>query len=283
MPDSFGNAIILHETSIRLAGFFLLFGLVATLEAIVPRRSPSLGRRSRWPSNLAIVALNTLAIRLLFPIAAVGVAIIAAERGFGLFHWVAAPPWIAFIGTLVLLDLTVYLQHRLVHRVPMLWRLHRVHHADLDVDVTSGARFHPLEIVFSMVIKVAVGAALGAPPSAIITFEVLLNATAMFNHGNFRIPDKIDSIARTLIVTPDMHRVHHSVELGEQNHNFGFNLPWWDYLFGTYRSQPRSGHTGMTIGVADERSPSRCNGLVGMLAMPFTHLGLRQKPRFDRV
>jgi sterol desaturase/sphingolipid hydroxylase (fatty acid hydroxylase superfamily) len=196
-------------------------------------------------------------------------ALLADERGFGLLNYYVVPGWLAFVLALIVLDLTMYLQHVIVHAVPLLWRLHRVHHADLDFDVTTGARFHPIEVVLSMFIKIMAVALVGAPPAAVIVFEVVLNATAMFNHGNVRIPEAIDRIMRWLLVTPDVHRIHHSIEKDETNTNFGFNLTWWDRLFGTYRPEPRASHERMTLGIIGYREPAQCDRLGWMLVMPF--------------
>jgi sterol desaturase/sphingolipid hydroxylase (fatty acid hydroxylase superfamily) len=228
----------------------------------------SQSRAVRWYANLGIVALNTALLRLVFPIAAVGLAMLTADRGWGLFNNLAVPYWLAVGASVAILDLAIYLQHVMVHAVPLLWRLHRMHHADQDVDVTTGARFHPLEIVLSMAIKMAVITALGPPAVAVMIFEVLLNATAMFNHANFRLPLGLDRCLRLLVVTPDMHRVHHSLLVQETNSNFGFNLPWWDRLLGTYRGQPEKGHQGMTIGIDLFRDPGTQH-LHRMLAQPF--------------
>ena len=203
------------------------------------------------------MAVDTLLVRILFPTTAVGLALLAEARGFGLFNVVALPAWVAVVASVVILDLAIYLQHVLFHAVPALWRLHRMHHADLEFDVTTGLRFHPIEILLSMLIKFAVVAALGAPALAVLIFEVLLNATSMFNHGNVRIPAGLDRVLRWLVVTPDMHRVHHSILSRETNSNFGFNLPWWDRLFGTYRAQPAAGHEAMTIGIEQFRDAAR--------------------------
>ncbi len=259
-----------HEPAVRLGAFIGVFAAVALAEAWVPRRARALPRRRRWPANLGLVAIDTVLVRLLFPLAAAGFAAWAGERGWGLLNVVGVPGWAAFVASVVLLDLAIYLQHVMFHAVPALWRLHRVHHADLDFDVTTGARFHPIEIVLSMGIKIGVIAALGPPVAAVIVFEILLNATAMFNHGNVRLPRGLDRVLRWLVVTPDMHRVHHSVEDDEANSNFGFNLPWWDRLFGTYRDQPRAGHEGMTIGIRRFREPRQVDALPGMLLLPFT-------------
>ena len=193
-------------------------------------------------------------MRLTFPVVAVGLALVAQERGWGLFNVLDVPAWVAFLVSVLALDLAIYLQHVMFHAVPALWRLHRMHHADLEFDVTTGLRFHPIEILLSMGIKLAVVAALGPPAVAVLVFEVLLNATAMFNHSNIRIPAAIDRLLRLIVVTPDMHRVHHSIHPSETNSNFGFNLPWWDRLLGTYRPQPLDGHEAMTIGIEQFRT-----------------------------
>src|SRR5205085_1569842 len=207
-------------------------------ELLAPRRSQRLGRGTRWPGNIGIVVLDTLLVRLAFPITAAGLALLAEARGWGLLHSLDLPGWIAIPLAAILLDLAIYLQHVLFHAVPALWRLHRMHHADQEIDVTTGVRFHPVEILLSMVIKLGVVLALGAPALAVLIFEVLLNATSMFNHDNVLLPQSIDRVLRMIVVTPEMHRVHHSIEPAETNSNFGFNLPWWDRLFGTYCAQP---------------------------------------------
>lgn len=222
----------------------------------------------RWPGNLGVVVLDTVLVRILFPTTAVGLALLAEAKGFGLFNVWPVASWIAIVVSVVILDLVIYLQHVLFHAVPALWRLHRMHHADLEFDLTTGARFHPIEILLSMVIKLTVIGALGAPAVSVLIFEVLLNATAMFNHSNVRLPGPIDRILRWLVVTPDMHRVHHSVVVRETNSNFGFNLPWWDRLFGTYRAEPAAGHEGMIIGVDEIRDPVE-QRLDRMLTQPF--------------
>jgi sterol desaturase/sphingolipid hydroxylase (fatty acid hydroxylase superfamily) len=265
----FEQWILAHEAAIRLGFFLGVFALMAAWEIIAPRRVLSVPKTGRWASNLGLVVLNTVVLRLIFPAAAVGMALLAAERGWGLFNNYEAPAAVAVLVSVALLDLAIYLQHVMVHAVPALWRLHRVHHADLDFDLTTGARFHTLEILLSMLIKFAVIVVLGPPALAVVIFEVLLNATAMFNHGNVRIPAAVDRWLRLVVVTPDMHRVHHSIEDDETNSNFGFNLPWWDRLFGTYRAQPRAGHAAMTVGIRSFRDPKQCDRLPGMLVMPF--------------
>ncbi|MFY9973503.1 MAG: sterol desaturase family protein [Chromatiaceae bacterium] len=258
-----------HEAAIRLGAFLGIFSIMALWEVLAPRRALTVSKPLRWASNLGLVVLNTLVLRLLFPAAAVGVAAVAAERGWGLLNIHPLHPALALVLAVVALDLVIWMQHVLVHAVPALWRLHRVHHADLDYDLTTGARFHPLEIVLSMLIKFAAILVLGPSVVAVVLFEVVLNATSMFNHGNVRLPPWLDRRLRWILVTPDMHRVHHSVEDDETNSNFGFNLSLWDRLFGTYRDQPRAGHAGMTIGIRDHRDPREVSRLPGMLALPF--------------
>jgi sterol desaturase/sphingolipid hydroxylase (fatty acid hydroxylase superfamily) len=262
------ESILAIEPTIRLVFFLGVFAIVACWEGLVPRRERAVSRWVRWPNNLGIVALNTLLLRVLIPTAAIGLAVSGEERGWGLFNALEVPYWLSVVLAVVLLDFAIYLQHVMFHAVPALWRLHRMHHADLDFDVTTGARFHPIEILLSMVLKLTVVAALGAPALAVLVFEVLLNATAMFNHANARLPGGLDRVVRWIVVTPDMHRVHHSVLPRETNSNFGFNLPWWDRLLGTYRAQPKAGHTAMTIGLAQFRRP-RDLRLDRMLVQPF--------------
>jgi len=262
------ETLLTHATALRLGGFAGIFAVMALWELLAPRRQQAFGRGKRWPSNIGIVVFDTLLVRLVFPTAAVGMALLAEERGWGLFHALNAPAWLSIIASVILLDLAIYLQHVLFHAVPVLWRLHRMHHTDLDFDVTTGVRFHPIEILLSMGIKLGVVAALGTPAVAVLIFEVLLNATSMFNHGNVRLPKGIDHVLRWFVVTPEMHRVHHSVIPRETNSNFGFNLPWWDRLFGTYRAEPVAGHEGMTIGIEQFRDPRELS-LERMLSQPF--------------
>jgi sterol desaturase/sphingolipid hydroxylase (fatty acid hydroxylase superfamily) len=255
------------EPLVRMGAFTGVFALMALWEVLAPRRARVVGRRIRWPGNLGVVVVDTLVLRLLFPTAAVGMALLGEGRGWGLLNNLAVPAWARIAATVLLLDLAIYLQHVLFHAVPALWRLHRMHHADLEFDVTTGVRFHPVEIVLSMLIKLGAVAALGAPAAGVLLFEVLLNATSMFNHGNVRLPGRLDRVLRWLVVTPEMHRVHHSVLPRETNSNFGFNLPWWDRLFGTYRPQPIAGHEAMTIGIEQFRDPSELR-LDRMLLQP---------------
>ncbi len=262
--------ILANEPVIRLVAFIGIFVAVAVAEWVIPRRPLTVSKGVRWLNNIAIVVLNTVVVRLIFVIAAVGMARVAEEQGWGVLHWLGWPAWIAIPLAVLALDMVIYLQHVMFHAVPALWRLHMMHHADQDIDLTTGARFHPIEIVLSMLVKIAAVMVIGAPAVAVVIFEVVLNATAMFNHGNVRIPVNVDRILRLFLVTPDMHRVHHSVVVAETNSNFGFNFPWWDRLFGTYRAQPAAGHLGMTIGLKEIREP-RLQWLWHMLAMPFVN------------
>lgn len=244
---------------------------MAVWEVLVPRRRPALPIARRWPANLALAALDTALVRLVLPAGAVGTAALAAERGWGLFSWIEVPTLGAIAASVLLFDLALYLQHVAFHRVPALWRLHLVHHADLDLDVTTGLRFHPVEIVLSMAIKLALVVLLGPPVAGVVLFEILLSATALFNHGNVRLPTNVDRVLRWWVVTPDMHSVHHSVVFEEYDSNFGSNLPWWDRLFGTYRGEPGAGRERVQIGLA-LRDPSQLQ-LGRMLAMPFAAAG----------
>jgi len=232
--------------------------VMAAWETFAPRRSRCLSRRRRWPHNLALLVVDVLVVRLFAPGAAIAVAFIAEDRGWGLLNSVHASGWLAVAAAVLFLDLVIYFQHVTFHAVPALWRLHRVHHSDTDFDVTTGTRFHPVEILISTGLKCAAVAAIGAPPIAVLVFEVLLNATAVFNHSNAYIPAGFDRVLRWFIVTPDMHRVHHSTSYNESSSNFGFNAPWWDRLLGTYRAQPSEGHERMTIGVDAFRSAEDC-------------------------
>jgi sterol desaturase/sphingolipid hydroxylase (fatty acid hydroxylase superfamily) len=257
-----------NEATIRLLIFFAVLVTIALWELIAPRRQQLVGRKQRWPANLSLVAVNTLAARLLVPLLPVGMAVLAEERGIGLLQTVTFPFWLKITVSLLLLDLIIYFQHRLFHSRPLLWRLHRVHHSDMEIDVTTGNRFHPLEIVISILIKLAAVALLGAPALAVVIFEAGLNACAQFNHGNIKIPLAVDKYLRLILVTPDMHRVHHSIIPRETDSNFGFSIPLWDRLFGTYRPEPRDGHLGMTIGLKEFREPAELS-LVRLLAQPF--------------
>jgi sterol desaturase/sphingolipid hydroxylase (fatty acid hydroxylase superfamily) len=262
------QALLGYEPFIRWGAFAAVLSLMALWELFRPRRAQAIGRGRRWPGNLGVVAIDTVLVRILFPTAAVGLALVAEAKGWGLFNAVGLPLWASIPLGVILLDLIIYLQHVLFHAVPALWRLHRMHHADLEFDVTTGVRFHPIEILLSMLIKLGAVAALGTPAVAVLLFEVLLNATSMFSHGNVRLSAGLDRILRWIVVTPEMHRVHHSIVSRETNSNFGFNLPWWDRLFGTYRAQPEAGHEKMTIGIKQFRDPRELS-LHRMLLQPF--------------
>ena len=261
-----------HEVPIRLIAFFGVLGAVALWELAAPKRRLAAPKALRWMNNLALTFFNSFLLRWSFPVLAVGLAAQGEDRAWGLLNNWLLPEWLAVVVAVALLDLVIYLQHLMFHHVPAFWRLHRMHHADLDIDVTTGARFHPVEIVLSMGIKLAAIAALGTPAVAVLIFEVLLNATAMFNHGNVRLPERFDRWLRWIVVTPDMHRVHHSIVRQETDSNFGFNLTWWDRLLGTYRAQPAAGHAGMTIGLPYFRE-LRFSWLPWLLLLPALDTG----------
>ena len=257
------------EMIIRLGCFIGLFVVLAFLETLFPRRRRVLSRRVRWPGNIGISILDQIAIRLLIPLPAIALAAYCTEQQWGLMNQFQALPWLTIPFAVLALDLAIYLQHVLFHMVPVFWRLHRMHHADLEFDVTTGIRFHPLSILLSVLIKLAAVLLIGPPVVAVLIFEVLLNATSMFNHSNVKIHPSVDRMVRFFVVTPDMHRVHHSVDRAETNSNFGFNFPWWDRLFGTYRDQPAAGHEAMTIGL-DKFRAERDLRLGRMLIQPFS-------------
>jgi sterol desaturase/sphingolipid hydroxylase (fatty acid hydroxylase superfamily) len=257
-----------YEVTIRLSCFFGVLALMALWELLAPRRTLMVSKALRWTNNIGLVFLNTLILRLVFPMGAVAVASFAAQQQWGLLHQHAFNLPLTIVLSVIFFDLIIYLQHVLVHAVPVLWRVHRVHHADLDFDLTTGTRFHPIEILLSMLIKFAAIVVLGPPIIAVVIFEVLLNAMSMFNHSNVRLPLKIDAVLRLGIVTPDMHRVHHSIEDNEANSNFGFNLSVWDRLFGTYIDQPRAGHEHMLIGIHQYRTAKQVTWLPGILVLP---------------
>jgi sterol desaturase/sphingolipid hydroxylase (fatty acid hydroxylase superfamily) len=254
--------------TVRLGFFFGVFAAMALWELTAPRRQLTVRKTGRWLNNLGIVFLDTVMIRLLAPAAAIGVAAAANRNNWGLLPYLQLPEPFALLAGVLFLDLIIYLQHLMFHATPLLWRLHMVHHADLDIDVSTGLRFHPIEILISMGIKMGTVAMLGPPVAAVLIFEVILNGTAMFNHSNVRMPAAVDRILRLLVVTPEMHRVHHSVIIRETNSNFGFNFPWWDRFFGTYRAQPAAGHLGMTIGLSQFRQAERLT-LPRLLILPF--------------
>ncbi|MBV5339843.1 MAG: sterol desaturase family protein [Deltaproteobacteria bacterium] len=254
--------------TLRLTAFLSLFALLAVCEALWPRRPLTVSKSRRWLGNLVIVTLDALLLRLLLPLAPFGLAAMAQTNGWGLFNRFGVHGWPELLASLLLLDLIIYFQHRLFHRTPLFWRFHRMHHTDLDLDVSSGIRFHPVEIALSLLIKMAAVLLLGVAPLSVLLFEILLNATSMFSHTNMRLPLGIDRWLRLFVVTPDMHRVHHSVIPRETDSNFGFNLPWWDRLFNTYRAQPREGHDLMAIGLREFRELDKL-GLRHLLLLPF--------------
>jgi sterol desaturase/sphingolipid hydroxylase (fatty acid hydroxylase superfamily) len=261
--------VLQREAMVRLGFFTFVFVSMLAWELLAPRRNLSVSKPLRWLNNLGLFALNSVVLRLLFPAAAVGIALAVAEMGWGLFNLLALPFWLEVIAAVLLLDLAIYLQHILMHRVSLLWRLHRVHHADLDIDLTTGSRFHTIEIIVSMLIKGVVILLLGPALIAVLVFEVLLNGMAIFNHANVSLPSAVERVVRYLLVTPDMHRVHHSTVKRETNSNYGFNLSVWDRIFSTYIDQPEKGHDKMTIGIAEFRDAKQVDQLPGMLALPF--------------
>jgi len=261
--------VMANEKVIRMSFFFGMLISMAIWELLAPKRALTVSKTVRWINNLGLVFLNSFILRVIFPTAAVGVAVFVNTHGWGLLNYYELSFWLAIVISVIVLDFIVYLQHVMVHAIPVLWRLHRVHHADLDFDVTTGSRFHPIEILLSMLIKFSTIIVLGPPIVAVVIFEIVLNATAMFNHSNVRLPLAFDRVLRLFLVTPDMHRVHHSIEDDEANSNFGFNLPWWDRLFGTYRDQPRQGHLKMIIGINNFRETKQVSWLPGMLLLPF--------------
>jgi len=262
-----------QETFYRLAFFFGMLLCVGLWEWWAPRRQLSVNKALRWRNNLGLVFLNSVVLRWLQPVTAVALAAYLQQQQWGLLNLAVLPLPIALIIGVAVLDMAIYFQHRLFHAVPLLWQLHQVHHADLDIDVTTGLRFHPIEIMLSMLIKYGVILLVGPAALAVLIFEIVLNASAMFNHGNIRLPLGLDRLLRSIIVTPDMHRVHHSVYREEHDTNFGFFLSIWDRLFGSYQAQPRDGHTGMAIGIKHPRDPAHCSQLWHLLAMPFKRRG----------
>lgn len=256
------------EHTVRLSIFLGIFAIMAAAEYFSPRRTPVIGRMKRWPQNIALVALDALIVRFMLPISLVGFSLMTVQHGWGLFSLLQLPFWLTIVLSLVGLDFIIYWQHVLFHKVPFLWRLHRVHHTDTEFDVTTALRFHPFEIIISMGIKFAAIILLGIPPEAALLFEIILNACAMFNHSNTHIPPRIDSLLRYILVTPDMHRVHHSTIAIETNSNYGFNIPVWDRLFHSYRDQPMEGHQKMRIGLDRFREAENIR-LDKLLLQPF--------------
>lgn len=256
------------EPLIRSVCFFGILGIMSLWELISPSRPLLLSKPLRWASNLGLALLNTILLRVFWPGAAVGWAAIALGQKWGLFNWLELPRGLVILLSLLILDGVIYGQHVMFHALPPLWQLHKVHHADRDFDVTTGLRFHPLEIFLSMGVKLTAIALLGTPPIAVLIFEIVLNGTAIFNHSNISLPSSLDRLLRWLIVTPDMHRIHHSIIPEETNSNYGFNLPWWDYLWGTYRAYPTQGQQGMTLGLAEYQDTLQVAQLPWLLFLP---------------
>ena len=251
---SFETFLLDHELMIRFGFFLGMFALMALWEVVAPLRVAGTSKTIRWPNHVMLAAMNVVLVRVLFPLAAVALAVYAGERGIGLFNMIPVPYLLAFVGSLLALDLAIYLFHLLFHAVPALWRVHRVHHADLDIDVSTGVRFHPIQMMLSVIIKSITILLLGAPALSVLTFEVLSHAITLFNHGNVRILPSLDRMLRWFVVTPDMHRIHHSIHIAETDSNFGFVLPWWDRMFGTYRAEPAAGQARMVVGIESFRA-----------------------------
>jgi len=265
----FENWLVQYQTPLRLGFFLGLFALIALWEWIKPRRQQNARRVSRWANNLGLVVVATLLVRLVVPMGLAVIAFQVQAAGWGLFNHLTLSLWLEIVLALVLLDLAIYWQHRMFHQVPVLWRLHRVHHSDLAFDVSTAVRFHPLEILLSIFIKGLLVLMLGIPATAIIIFEVILNGVALFNHGNIRLPKGLDGVLRSVLVTPDMHRVHHSDIPSETNSNYGFNLSIWDKIFGSHTPQPQKGHQGINIGLKEYSSQQQSNDFMALLKMPF--------------
>ncbi len=256
------------ELFVRLGFFVGILIIMALWEVAAPRRPLTTSKAARWVGNLSLVLTGSILVRLIFPITLMGVAFLARQQGWGILNQLQLPFWFHIILGVLIFDFAIYLQHIMFHAIPIFWRLHMVHHSDMDYDVTTGIRFHPIEIILSMGIKMAVVLLIGPLPLSIPIFEILLNGTSMFNHGNVRYSTAVDSVLRLLVVTPEMHRVHHSTIRWETNCNFGFNFPWWDRLFGTYRPQPAKGHLEMTIGLDQYKDPKKLT-LPWLIALPF--------------
>ena len=262
------TSLLQHENSIRLGTFVCVFVVMAIIEHLAPRRKLHVNKQKRWFTNFGLVIVDTITLRLIMPFAAIAVASISVEKGWGIFAFTPLPVWLEIIFAIILLDLLIYAQHVASHKIPLLWRVHKVHHVDRDLDVTSGFRFHPIEIILSMLFKFLCIIALGAPVIAIFLFEVILNASAMFNHSNIKLAISVDSKLRNVIMTPDAHRVHHSAIQQETDTNYGFFLSCWDKLFNTYHAQPKLGHDKMTIGLGEHQT-EQPSSLLWCLALPF--------------
>lgn len=267
---SINEYLITNEPSIRLGVFLSILVVMMLLEVLVPKRKLTCNKPYRWVNNISLVAFNTLLLRLVMPAGAVGVALYCKQHSLGLFNYLNVSLLLTMVASIFIMDLVIYWQHRMFHSIPVLWKLHRVHHIDQDIDVTTGARFHPIEIILSVLIKMLVVLLLGAPVEAVILFEIILNATAMFNHSNVHIPAVLDKWIRWVLVTPDMHRVHHSQIRRETDSNFGFNVPWWDRIFSSYQDQPKLGHDKMNIGVKGFDDMNRSQNIFKLLIHPFS-------------
>ncbi len=256
------------EAIVRLTAFFGIFTILAFLEIIAPRRELSVSKVWRWFTNLSLTGLDIVIVRLLFGTATIQTALFAQEHGWGLLNYIHLPHWLSFLAAIIFLDFMVYIQHVISHALPIFWRLHLVHHTDLDFDVTTAARFHPIEIIVSLIFKLGLIVVIGAAPVAVLVFEIILNGSAQFNHSNIKLTDGLDRILRWFIITPDFHRVHHSVKVAETNSNYGFFLPYWDYLCGTYRDQPALSHKDMVIGLKEYRDKGELS-LPSLVVLPF--------------
>ncbi len=243
------EAIANLDTGARMTTFVSVLVLMVLLESLFPRKQRVQPRQHRWFTNLGLVFIDSVIVRLVLPVAAIGVAEFAGNKGWGLFNLLPGPAWLEIIIAIVLLDMLIYWQHVASHLIPVLWRVHQVHHLDRDIDTTTGIRFHPIEILLSMLFKMVCVLVLGPAAVAVFLFEVILNASAMFNHANLLLPKSVDRALRYIVVTPDMHRVHHSIKASETNSNYGFSLSVWDRLFGSYIAQPEAGHEAMVIGL----------------------------------
>jgi len=259
--------IVIHESNLRLGAFLGGLLLLALLEKIIPERQLSISKLKRWTNNIGLVALSTVLVRLLLPTAAVGAAYLAGQNDWGMLNQLQYPAWLNVVAAVILLDLSIYLQHLSFHVLPLFWRFHRVHHSDRDCDVSTGLRFHPIEILVSIKFKMLVIFVLGAPVLAVVIFEAILNFMSMFTHANVHLHSTLDKLLRLFMVTPDMHRIHHSVKENETNSNFGFFIPWWDRVFGTYLAYPEGGQSGMTLGL-DQFNKDRSQTFFGLIAMP---------------
>jgi len=259
---------MINEATIRIGSFIIMLCIMGVAESVWPRRILDAPKLHRWLSNLSISVLSTLLVRLILPLAPAALAVYCELNKFGLFNIISLPRWLTLLASVLLLDMLIYWQHVVFHKQRILWRIHRMHHADINIDASTGIRFHPIEIALSMLIKFGAILLLGPPAIAVIIFEIVLNGCALFNHANVRLPLRLDAWLRLVVVTPDMHRVHHSTDMKEANMNFGFNFPWWDRLFGTYKAQPDLGHDEMKIGLNIFRGPEFIR-LTRMLTIPF--------------